>query len=85
VIGTKVGRNQRLDRPADQLVMVVAEHVLHALVGQRDHAVIVGQHHPVTERVQEVQQDGRGDGVTGRPSGLAMAGGARLSGSSRST
>ena len=47
----KVDGHQGLDPAADQLGVLVAEHLLQPQVGQRERATAVGQRHPVVQRV----------------------------------
>jgi len=45
------GRDERLDLVAEQLAVLVAEHLLQRRAGQFDRAVGVGQHRPISERM----------------------------------
>ena len=54
----QVGRNQRLDWMTSQFVLQVAEHFLPPPVGQHEHAVAVGQHHPVLQGINQFPHHG---------------------------
>ena len=57
----KLSRDQRLDRLADQLTGPAAEHVLRPPVGQHQHAILVGEYHPVSQRIDQPPQRRRAD------------------------
>jgi hypothetical protein len=89
VSGLKAGGHQGLDRAADQLGMLVAEHLHQPQADQRERAAAVGQRHPVRERVDQLPCHSWGDGRRGplRPGsrhrnhgGWRPGGGGRLQG-----
>ena len=65
--GPHVGRDERVDRQADQFLPLVAEHLRAPLVDQGDPPLVISQRQAVAEGVDQLPQDGRGDGSrTGR-------------------
>lgn len=57
----QVSRNEHVHRTACQLCLLIAEQLRQPPVDGHDHAVVIGQHHPVAERVDEASQDRRGN------------------------
>ncbi len=58
----QVGWYKELNRLAEQLAVLVAEHFLQPSAGQREHAVVVCQRQPILESVEEAPRLGRSDG-----------------------
>jgi hypothetical protein len=81
----QVDGEEDLDRLAEQLGVLVAEHLLQPRVGRCDRAVVVGQRHPVLEGVDQLPHRrgavGSGPGTVGLQGGTGASGRAAMAAS----